>query len=130
MLKKIGKRLRGYRQQRLLFAVAISYIFILILSLSVFFGGENSKLSAICIAAIVLYIPAVLLSELLVRVIRARSISLKNFEYPVSDNSALDVLTRIQTPVLIFDDSGSIVWFNRSFFCLLRCRRFSLRTEF
>lgn len=115
VLKKIGKRLRGYRQQRLLFAVAISYIFILILSLSVFFGGENSKLSAICIAAIVLYIPAVLLSELLVRVIRARSISLKNFEYPVSDNSALDVLTRIQTPVLIFDDSGSIVWFNRSF---------------
>ena len=42
VLKKIGKRLRGYRQQRLLFAVAISYIFILILSLSVFFGGENS----------------------------------------------------------------------------------------
>ena len=49
VLKKIGKRLRGYRQQRLLFAVAISYIFILILSLSVFFGGENSKLSAIAL---------------------------------------------------------------------------------
>ena len=66
MLKKIGKRLRGYRQQRLLFAVAISYIFILILSLSVFFGGENSKLSAICIAAIVLYGAYTTRNELLV----------------------------------------------------------------
>ncbi len=114
MWKKVTEIIKKYRFRRILPYIVVSYIFVLFPSVAIFVGGDKN-LSSVALAAILLYIPAVLLVYVLTKTLFPRINILDGMGGSEVDTSVLGVLSSVKTPVLIFDDNGVIVWFNRSF---------------
>lgn len=93
----------------------VSYAFVLLPSIAAIAMGNSPMLTALCTAAILLYIPAVLLAGIFIHAARGRSDLFSDSDSPLSENATLDVLSRVKAPVLIMDEDGTIVWFNRNF---------------
>lgn len=121
MWKKVTEKIKKHRFRRMLPYIIISYIFILFPSLAILIGGEKG-LSSVAVAAILLYIPAVILVYILIGMLFPRINALDDTDVSESDTSVFGVLSSVKTPVIIFDNNGIIVWFNRSF---MLCGEFS-----
>ena len=114
MWKKVTEKIKKHRFRRMLPYIIISYIFVLFPSLAILIGGEKG-LSSVAVAAILLYIPAVILVYILIGMLFPRINALDDTDVSDSDTSVFGVLSSVKTPVIIFDNNGIIVWFNRSF---------------
>lgn len=121
MWKKVTEKIKKHRFRRMLPYIIISYIFVLFPSLAILIGGEKG-LSSVAVAAILLYIPAVILVYILIGMLFPRINALDDTDVSESDTSVFGVLSSVKTPVIIFDNNGIIVWFNRSF---MLCGEFS-----
>lgn len=120
-MEKVTEKIKKHRFRRMLPYIIISYIFVLFPSLAILIGGEKG-LSSVAVAAILLYIPAVILVYILIGMLFPRINALDDTDVSESDTSVFGVLSSVKTPVIIFDNNGIIVWFNRSF---MLCGEFS-----
>lgn len=121
MWKKVAEKIKKRRFRRMLPYIVLSYIFVLFPSVAILINGDKS-LSAVAAAALLLYIPAVLLVYVLAGILFPRINASEVIYGSETDNSVFGVLSAVKTPILIFDDNGVIVWFNRSF---VACSGFS-----